>query len=104
MSYGVTYLRLTALGSIAGIMYNGFSSIMRAFGDTSTPLAILVAACVCNGVLDLILVLGFRMGVAGVAAATVAAQLLAAVVSFLCAYRRIPASALIGRHLSRTGS
>ncbi len=90
MSYGVTYLRLTALGSIAGIMYNGFSSIMRAFGDTSTPLAILVAACVCNGVLDLILVLGFRMGVAGVAAATVAAQLLAAVVSFLCAYRRIP--------------
>ncbi len=68
MSYGVTYLRLTALGSIAGIMYNGFSSIMRAFGDTSTPLAILVATCVCNGVLDLILVLGFRMGVAGVAA------------------------------------
>ena len=90
MPYGVIYLRLAALGSIASILYNGFSSIMRAFGDTATPLAILVFACVCNVALDLILVLGFRMGVAGVAAATVAAQALAAVVSFLCAYRRIP--------------
>lgn len=90
LPFAVTYLRLTALGSIASILYNGFSSIMRAFGDTKTPLVILIFACLCNVALDVTLVLQFDMGVAGVAAATVAAQSLAAVVSFLCAYRRIP--------------
>lgn len=63
---------------------------MRAFGDSVTPLAILIFACLCNVVFDIVLVLEFQMGVLGVAAATVASQSMAAVVSFWIAYRRIP--------------
>lgn len=90
LPYAVLYLRITALGSIASMLYNGLSSIMRAFGDASTPLLILMFACVCNVGMDLLLVLVFQMGVAGVALATVIAQILAAAVSFFCACRRIP--------------
>lgn len=90
LPYAVLYLRITALGSIASMLYNGLSSIMRAFGDASTPLFILMFACVCNVGMDLLLVLVFQMGVAGVALATVIAQILAAAVSFFCACRRIP--------------
>lgn len=88
--HAVMYLRVTAFGSIATLIYNGLFSIMRAFGDSKTPLFIMIFSCVCNVALDLVMVLCFHMGVAGVALATVIAQLLAAAVSFWHAYRSIP--------------
>lgn len=88
--YAVTYLRITAFGSIASLLYSGLFSIMRAFGNSKTPLLIMIFSCVCNVVLDFVMVLYFHMGVAGVALATVAAQFLAALVSFYYAFRNIP--------------
>lgn len=90
LSYAVTYLRITAFGSFASMLYNGLFAIMEAFGDFRTPLLVMIFSCLCNVALDLVTVLGLGMGVAGVALATVIAQLLAALVSFLYVYRRIP--------------
>lgn len=88
--YALTYLRVTMLGSAVTMFYSAISSVMRAFGDSKTPLLILVLSCVVNVALDLLLVLQFRMGVLGVALATVVAEGLSAVLGFLCASRTLP--------------
>ncbi len=65
------------------IMYNIFMSIMRALGDSIRPLYYLAVSSVLNVVLDLILVAGFRTGVAGAALATVFSQGVAAVMCLI---------------------
>ena len=60
---------------IAGLMvYNIGAGILRAVGDSTRPFLFLVVSAVINTVLDLVFVLGFHMGVDGVAYATVIAQ------------------------------
>lgn len=73
------YLRIYFLGMIPNVVYNMGTGVLRAIGDSRRPLYFLMAASLCNIVLDLALVLGFGLGVLGVAAATVASQLLSAV-------------------------
>lgn len=69
-----TYLSIWFLG-ISGLMiYNIGSAIMRAVGDSRRPFIYLVVAAVTNTLLDLLFVLVFKWGVAGVAIATVIAQ------------------------------
>ena len=63
-------------GMLAVMLYNLSSSVLRAVGNTRTPLCFLVLSCVVNVGLDLALVVGMGMGVTGAAVATVAAQLL----------------------------
>ena len=89
-SHALTYMRICMLGSTVSVFYNGISGIMRAFGDTKTPLTIMVVSCVINVVLDLVLVLRYSMGVAGVAIATVIAQSVSVVLGVLFALRNIP--------------
>lgn len=90
------YLRIVFLSMIPSMVYNVGSSILRAIGDSRSPLYFLAAACLVNVVLDLVFVLVFRMGVAGVAIATSIAQAVSAVLVFvaLCrakgSYRIIP--------------
>lgn len=90
------YLRIVFLSMIPSMVYNVGSSILRAIGDSRSPLYFLAAACLVNVVLDLAFVLVFRMGVAGVAIATSIAQAVSAVLVFvaLCrakgSYRIIP--------------
>lgn len=72
------------------MMYSAISGVMRSFGDSKTPLMILIFACVVNILLDLLFVMVFRLAVFGVAVATIIAQGLSAVLSFACAYRRLP--------------
>ena len=90
------YLRIVFLSMIPSMVYNVGSSILRAIGDSRSPLYFLAAACLVNVVLDLAFVLIFRMGVAGVAIATSIAQAVSAVLVFvaLCrakgSYRIIP--------------
>ena len=70
----LTYLTIWFSG-ISGLMvYNMGSAIMRAVGDSRRPFIYLVVAAVTNTVLDLVFVIVFDWGVAGVAAATVIAQ------------------------------
>ena len=63
-------------GMVAVMLYNLSSSVLRAVGNTRTPLCFLVLSCAVNVGLDLALVVGLGMGVTGAAVATVAAQLL----------------------------
>lgn len=73
------YLRIYFLGMIPNLVYNMGTGVLRAIGDSKRPFYFLVAASICNIVLDLVLVLWLDMGVAGAAIATVASQLLSAV-------------------------
>lgn len=59
------------------VFYNMISNIIRALGDSVTPLIFLVIACIVNVVLDLVFILVCGWGVPGVAAATVLAQVIA---------------------------
>ena len=63
-------------GMVAVMLYNLSSSVLRAVGNTRTPLYFLVLSCAVNVGLDLALVVGLGMGVTGAAVATVTAQLL----------------------------
>lgn len=66
---------IVILGGIAASMFfNLFSNILRALGDSRTPLLLLVAACVLNILLDFVFILVFHMGVAGAGWATVLSQ------------------------------
>lgn len=79
----VTYLSIWFSG-ISGLMiYNMGSAIMRAVGDSRRPFNYLVVAAVTNTVLDLLFVLVFKWGVAGVAIATITAQGLSAALTVL---------------------
>ena len=70
------YLRIYFLGVPFVMLLNMESSILRSLGDSFHPFMYMVAGCVTNIVLDALFVIGFGWGVAGVAIATVAAQIL----------------------------
>lgn len=76
MKYSVTYMRIFLTGMIPSLIYNNGSGILRAVGDSKRPLYFLVAACLTNIVLDILFVVVFHWGVAGVAIATTLAQVL----------------------------
>ena len=63
-------------GMLAVMLYNLSGSVLRAVGNTRTPLLFLVLSCAVNVALDLLFVVGLGMGVTGAAVATVAAQLM----------------------------
>ena len=73
------YLRVYCLGMIPNVVYNMGTGVLRAIGDSRRPLYFLIAASLCNIILDLVFVLAFDMGVLGVAVATILSQLLSAV-------------------------
>ena len=79
----VSYIRICGLGSVFIIAYNLIGSIFRGIGDSRTPLMTVLIACVCNIAGDLLLVAVFRMGTAGAAIATVAAQAVSVIASLL---------------------
>ncbi|HIR28482.1 MAG TPA: MATE family efflux transporter [Candidatus Choladousia intestinigallinarum] len=72
------YTRIVCGGLFSVVLYNGIAAMLRALGDSTTPLIFLVLSSILNIIGDLVLVLVFHMGVAGVAIATIAAQLLSA--------------------------
>lgn len=79
----VRYLRICSAGIFFVYLYNAFSSMLRAVGDSKTPMRIVIATTVVNTVLDIVFVGGLVMGVAGAALATVIAQVISAVLSLL---------------------
>ena len=80
----VLYLRIYFLGMTSTMVYNFGSAILRAIGDTKRPLYFLLFAGVINVVLNLIFVIIFHMGVAGVAAATAISQTISAFLVVRC--------------------
>lgn len=79
----VLYLRIYFVGLPFLFMYNVLSAVFNALGNSKTPLYLLLFSSVLNIFLDLFMVLALHLGVAGVAIATVTAQGLSAVISFL---------------------
>lgn len=73
------YIRIYFLGMVGNLVYNVGSGILRAVGDSRRPLYFLIASCLTNIVLDIVLVVALHMGVAGAALATILSQLLSAV-------------------------
>lgn len=73
-SEALTYLRIYFIGVMFTAIYNVQSGVLRAVGDSRTPLSFLIIASVTNIILDIIFVVILKMGVAGVAIATILAQ------------------------------
>ncbi len=90
------YIRICGAGSVAIIAYNLIGSIFRGLGDSKTPLITVGIACLCNIFGDLLLVAVFHLGAPGAAMATVFAQLLSVVFSWLL-IRRKPLPVTFGR-------
>ncbi len=78
------YLKIFFIGTPATLVYNFGSAILRAAGDTKRPMMFLLFAGVVNVVLNLIFVIVFAMGVAGVALATIISQYISAVLIMRC--------------------
>ncbi len=90
MADSVLYMKTTCAGIVAIAAYNGVASILRALGDSKTPLYFLILASLINVVLDLLFVLRFEWSVFGVALATIIAQAVAAVTCIIYAYVKVP--------------
>ena len=80
----IIYLQIIFLGMVGCSMYNILSGVLRGMGDSVNPLIYLIIACLLNIVLDILFVAQFKMGVAGVAWATIIAQGLSGI---LCLWR-----------------
>ena len=87
MEPATIYIRIYFLGMVPSLIYNVGSGILRAVGDSRRPLYFLIVACMTNIVLDVILVVGADMGVAGAAWATILSQTVSAVLVVLTLMR-----------------
>lgn len=83
----VAYLKVVSIGIVCVGFYNGVSGILRALGDSKTPLIFLIVASVLNVILDLIFVLSFDWGVVGAGVATAFSQLISALACIIYAYK-----------------
>ncbi len=79
INLSVYYLRILYLGVIVSVAYNFFAAILRAAGDSTTPLKSVTLASLANILLDILFVVVFRWGIQGAAFATVLAQFVAVV-------------------------
>ena len=82
-----TYVRIYFSGAVCSMVYNMCSGILRAMGDSKRPTLFLLVTCVINIVMDLLFVVVFRMGVAGVAVATVFSQAVSALLVLRVLFR-----------------
>ena len=78
MDAATVYLRIYFMGMLGLLVYNMGSGILRAVGDTRRPLLFLIFTSVVNAALDLLFVIVFHAGIAGVAYATIIAQFISA--------------------------
>lgn len=80
------YMKIYFLGMPFFMLYNYGAAILRAVGDTKRPLFFLVISGMTNAVLNLVLVIVFHMGVAGVAIGTIVSQLISSILVLRCLY------------------
>ena len=81
------YMRIYFLGMPFFMLYNYGAAILRAVGDTKRPLIFLIISGCANAVLNMMLVIIFHLGVAGVAIGTVISQMISCVLVLRCLYR-----------------
>lgn len=81
------YMRIFFIGMPVNMLYNFGAAVLRSVGDTRRPLYYLAIAGVINVLLNLLFVIVFRMGVSGVALATIISQTISAVLVTACLMR-----------------
>lgn len=84
------YISIIFWGIGATMLFNLLANVIRALGDSKTPLYFLMTACVLNTVLDFVLILYFDMGTAGAGAATAVSQLVAALLCTRYVLKKFP--------------
>ena len=77
MDRALAYTHVIYIGLFATMFYNALASILRAFGNSKTPLQAMIIASIFNVGLDILFVMGFEWGIIGAGVATVIAQILA---------------------------
>lgn len=87
MNGAITYLTIYFLGTIFNLLYNMASALLRAMGDSKRPLYVLIMTCLSNIILDVVFVVVFQLGVAGVAIATILCQCISAIMVLYMLYR-----------------
>lgn len=94
------YVRIMCLGIVFVSLYNYISSILRALGDSKTPLYFLIFSCFLNIGLDAFCIAVLKMGVVGAAVATLIAQFIAGCGCFIYAFKTNPYFVLTKEDLS----
>lgn len=82
------YIIIIYAGTIATVVYNIIAGILRALGDSKTPLYFLIVASILNIVLDIIFIVNFSMGVAGAAWATIISQGVSGLLCIIYTYKK----------------
>lgn len=88
MHDSVVYLKTMCCGLIFVSLYNFVSAMLRALGDSKTPLYFLIFSCFLNAGLDLLFVCVFKMAVLGAAIATIISQFMSAIACLAYAERK----------------
>lgn len=81
------YMKIYFIGMPFFMLYNYGAAILRAIGDTKRPLVFLIISGCINATLNMVLVIVFHLGVAGVAIATVISQMLSCILVLKCLYQ-----------------
>ncbi|MCC2255897.1 MATE family efflux transporter [Ruminococcus sp. CLA-AA-H200] len=84
------YIMIVSGGILAQMMYNLLASILRALGNSKVPLYFLILSALLNIVLDLVLIIVFRMGAAGAAVATVVSQGVSGLLCLVYIVKKVP--------------
>lgn len=84
------YLRVMCLGIVFVSVYNYISSMLRALGDSKTPLYFLIFSCILNTFLDILFVKYFHMGVVGAGVATLISQFTSGILCIIYAFKYNP--------------
>lgn len=90
LPYAVVYLRIVGCGIIFQFLYNYLSSVLRALGDSVTPLYFLSFSSVLNIIGDLLLVVVFGMGITGCALSTLLCEGLSCLLAYMYIVRKVP--------------
>ena len=98
IGYSYDYIVTIYWGLAASVFYNLASSVLRALGDSKTPLVFLIIAALLNIGFDFAFILGLNSGVAGAGWATVLSQALSAIGCFVYMFVRFPVCRVKLRH------
>lgn len=84
------YIMIICAGIFAQVLYNLLAGVLRALGNSKTPLYFLLFSAILNIILDLVLIIVFHLGAAGAAYATVIAQGVSGVLCLIYIVRKVP--------------
>jgi putative MATE family efflux protein len=90
LPYAQSFITIIFMGLVAAIYFNLLSNVIRAIGDSKTPLLFLGIAVFINIALDLVLIIGFLMGVEAAGIGTVVAQFASVLLCLIYIYKKIP--------------